>query len=453
MLVTRCPNCSTAFRIRPEQLGLRGGRVRCGNCQNAFSALNSLEEMPDDTDLVQTTPAAAPTPATPPPAATPQPAAPAPAPQPIAPSPPPRPAPPPPATPPAPVASRPAATTPPPTPSLPPMPQHAAHDDHSIQPFAPPRADNATPVMFDYERTDLNKAFEPTLLMSPEANPSRDFALPDNVDFDLSDDIRIEPGAPDDWEIPHFEGVDVAPPAKPQPVAARKAGAAEQPVDESSETEPPNDVVHIDEHFDLGPLDEPEPETQLLRKEAGMPDTQVGTLSLAEERAASHLPLPQDSGKRKPWALGILVLGLLVLLQATYMFRTEIARAQPDLRPLLEDLCGAVGCSVPYPHDSDAIAVEATDLNPEPGNPGHYRLVVTLRNKADYAQQWPHIELTLTDRFDRALARKVFAPREWLPAQQKGQAAFEAGGEITADVPLAARELPASGFRVYVFHP
>lgn len=336
------------------------------------------------------------------------------------------------------------------------MPQHTAHTDHSIQPFEPPRADNATPVMFDYERTDLNKAFEPTLLMPSEANASRDFALPDSVDFDLSDDIRVEQGAPDDWEIPQFEGVDVPPAPKPQAAAVpdRKNTKDLPSLEGAGETEPPSDVVHIDEHFDLGPIDEePEPETQLLRKEAGMPDTQVGTLSLAEERSAAHLPPLEADGKRKPWVLGILVLVLAVLLQATYMFRTEIARAQPDLRPLLEDLCGAVGCSVPYPHDSDAIAVEATDLNPEPGNPGHYRLVVTLRNKADYAQQWPHIELTLTDRFDRALARKVFAPGEWLPAQQKGQPAFEAGGEITADVPLAARELPASGFRVYVFHP
>lgn len=48
MLTTRCPHCSTMFRIRPEQLTVRGGRVRCGHCQQAFSALNHLEEVDDE---------------------------------------------------------------------------------------------------------------------------------------------------------------------------------------------------------------------------------------------------------------------------------------------------------------------------------------------------------------------------------------------------------------------
>jgi predicted Zn finger-like uncharacterized protein len=51
MLTTRCPACSTVFRIRAEQLNQRGGRVRCGTCHTAFLALSTLEELPDDTPL------------------------------------------------------------------------------------------------------------------------------------------------------------------------------------------------------------------------------------------------------------------------------------------------------------------------------------------------------------------------------------------------------------------
>ena len=46
MLTTRCPHCGTAFRVKPEQLRLRGGRVRCGHCQAPFSALESLIDTP-----------------------------------------------------------------------------------------------------------------------------------------------------------------------------------------------------------------------------------------------------------------------------------------------------------------------------------------------------------------------------------------------------------------------
>jgi predicted Zn finger-like uncharacterized protein len=30
---TRCPGCSTIFRVTPDQLALRGGQVRCGHCR------------------------------------------------------------------------------------------------------------------------------------------------------------------------------------------------------------------------------------------------------------------------------------------------------------------------------------------------------------------------------------------------------------------------------------
>lgn len=47
-LVTRCPECNTAFRVYEEQLEARGGQVRCGACKQVFDAYASLEERPLD---------------------------------------------------------------------------------------------------------------------------------------------------------------------------------------------------------------------------------------------------------------------------------------------------------------------------------------------------------------------------------------------------------------------
>ena len=41
---SRCPNCQTVFRVTPEQLRARAGKVRCGQCQAVFNALDSLLE-------------------------------------------------------------------------------------------------------------------------------------------------------------------------------------------------------------------------------------------------------------------------------------------------------------------------------------------------------------------------------------------------------------------------
>lgn len=46
MMQTRCPACSTVFRITPEQIRVRHGQVRCGRCQRLFNALDSLLEAP-----------------------------------------------------------------------------------------------------------------------------------------------------------------------------------------------------------------------------------------------------------------------------------------------------------------------------------------------------------------------------------------------------------------------
>ena len=41
-LITRCPNCATAFRVLPGQLSAQAGRVRCGKCTSVFDGIASL---------------------------------------------------------------------------------------------------------------------------------------------------------------------------------------------------------------------------------------------------------------------------------------------------------------------------------------------------------------------------------------------------------------------------
>ena len=36
---TRCPGCATVFRVTPEQLAMRGGQVRCGQCKAVFDGV------------------------------------------------------------------------------------------------------------------------------------------------------------------------------------------------------------------------------------------------------------------------------------------------------------------------------------------------------------------------------------------------------------------------------
>lgn len=43
-LKTTCPSCATLFRVTPEQLAARAGKVRCGKCQEIFNALDQMRD-------------------------------------------------------------------------------------------------------------------------------------------------------------------------------------------------------------------------------------------------------------------------------------------------------------------------------------------------------------------------------------------------------------------------
>ena len=47
-MYTECPSCQTFFKITPNQLKAAGGKVRCGNCDEVFSALDGLVDVVPD---------------------------------------------------------------------------------------------------------------------------------------------------------------------------------------------------------------------------------------------------------------------------------------------------------------------------------------------------------------------------------------------------------------------
>jgi predicted Zn finger-like uncharacterized protein len=59
-LATKCPKCGAMFRVVADQLKLRGGLVRCGQCRTVFDAIGSLAYV-DDAVLASTPPEVAPT--------------------------------------------------------------------------------------------------------------------------------------------------------------------------------------------------------------------------------------------------------------------------------------------------------------------------------------------------------------------------------------------------------
>jgi predicted Zn finger-like uncharacterized protein len=275
-MLTRCPSCATTFRITPEQIKAKQGRVRCGQCQTVFNAIETLAEAP----------------------------------------------------------AAPAAET-------------TADDEIAVSP-AP---------TFETGATDL---------------------------------------APMD-----------AAPAQPTEIAA---AAADEPAAE------PESLTDYDPSLDT-----------LLAAEA-----------------------PR---RRWPWVLGATLALLGIGAQAGYHFRAEIAVLAPQAKPAMQALCAALGCDLPLPRKSDLMGIETSDLHPEPSNPGQLQLVATLKNRAPFAQEYPHLELTLTDTTDKAVVRRVLAPADYLPQTRPVAAGFAAGSDLPVSLTLEVRNAAPIGYRLYVFYP
>jgi predicted Zn finger-like uncharacterized protein len=155
------------------------------------------------------------------------------------------------------------------------------------------------------------------------------------------------------------------------------------------------------------------------------------------------------------WGLAALVMALALAGQLAYAYRGELALLVPESRPWIEAACARLRCTIPPPRHADLISIEASELAAERGVPGMLTFSAALRNRANFAQAFPHLELTLTDATDQPVARRVLAPREYLDAATSRRAdagSFAAGAEQPVRLHIDAAGLNASGYRIFLFH-
>jgi predicted Zn finger-like uncharacterized protein len=158
-------------------------------------------------------------------------------------------------------------------------------------------------------------------------------------------------------------------------------------------------------------------------------------------------------GRPGPWAAGSFVLLLAFAAQLSYVFRIEIANAQPRARPWLEQACAHLGCTVPYPRNIQQWSIEFSDLQSDPDDPARMTLTAVLRNRASFIQGYPALELTLTDTQDRAVARRVLGAADYLPPEAKAAPGLGPNSEVTLRLAMDTGELNAAGYRLYLFYP
>lgn len=144
---------------------------------------------------------------------------------------------------------------------------------------------------------------------------------------------------------------------------------------------------------------------------------------------------------------------LLLAGQLVYFNRTRIAAEVPEARPALEAFCSLAGCKVPWPSDIAQIRTEWSELAFVPEHPNLVQLSATLKNHAAFAQNYPMLEVSLKDADDQVLIRKVFAPKEYLKADDLKLQRFNANSEVKITMRLDIGKVRAMGYSLYWFYP
>jgi predicted Zn finger-like uncharacterized protein len=155
----------------------------------------------------------------------------------------------------------------------------------------------------------------------------------------------------------------------------------------------------------------------------------------------------------RAWAFGVALLSIVFAAELAYAYRGPMAQRYPVLRPWLESVCARAGCTVPWMRDDRLLKLEESELLEVPGRPSEIALGARIRNLATAAQEYPHLELTLTDLTGQAAARRVLRPIDYVGRALAPGEVLAPGAEVAIQLRLETPRIKATGYELLLFYP
>ena len=296
--------------------------------------------------------------------------------------------------------------------------------------FARPNADAETPVDQDNAAVDADRA-------------GVDASIAERANADVETPVASSTESEAAVDMPHSRSTntdDAVEQLKSSIAEATSAEAesASEPARPTSEPEAPSVVD-----------EEPPPD----RDEAARAD--VGPIDLARPVSSTRFEWKKRSegSARRLLMVAAVALALGIVLQTVLHFRDSLAAHAPVMRPLLETACSAIGCTIDPLRDASALSIDASDLQADPAHRGLLLLSATIRNRSPHAIAYPLLELTLTDSSDQVVARRAFTPAEYASGTADPRVGIPANGERVVRMFLDASATQQAGYRLYLFYP
>ena len=201
------------------------------------------------------------------------------------------------------------------------------------------------------------------------------------------------------------------------------------------------------------PTDAPRQADDLMPS-AKEPELRAAPITAVIDNPLISGPLPRQTAPSRAWTWLAVFAGAALLVQAIYYFRSQIVQQYPQLRPSLAAACEPIGCTVSWGRDQALIKIESSELIEPPGRPGKILLTATLVNRATMKQDFPAIDVKLTDANNAVLASRVLLPAEYLGRTPSAGEGLTPNAELYINLNLElVGKSPASGYGLRAFYP
>ena len=197
---------------------------------------------------------------------------------------------------------------------------------------------------------------------------------------------------------------------------------------------------------------EPSPQLALFEPSDPLP-TQVPEDEVsADAEFLREAPPPPRS---RIWLAASAIAAVALTFQILLLYRTELSVLFPATREPLAATCRVLGCTLHLPRKPDLMAIDTSDLESDRRQEGVIVLNAVIHNKAPFAQEFPALELTLTDERDQPVLRRVLTPAEYLqnnpgPSPARG---IGPGAQATVRLHFQTGGVRPVGYRLYLFYP
>ena len=108
---------------------------------------------------------------------------------------------------------------------------------------------------------------------------------------------------------------------------------------------------------------------------------------------------------------------------------------------------------MPWVNDHSLLKLEDSELLEVPGKAGEIALGARIRNLATTSQEFPHIELTLTDLTGQAAARRILRPTDYLGRAPTPGEVMPSGSELAIHLRLETPRIKPTGYELLLFYP